>query len=178
MQNEIIAATRNNEEFNKALISDVDIIFCLSPNILSLASMISLCHDSGKKLYIHIDLAEGVGKDKAGITLLKRMGVDGIISTRVSMIKLAKCEGLSTVQRFFIVDSQSVDTTVESIKQSKCDFIEIMPGVLKKVINLLSSKVNVPIIAGGLIETKEEISDAFESGAVAISTGKSEFWLK
>jgi hypothetical protein len=44
------------------------------------------------------------------------MGVDGIISTRTNIIKFARQEGLTTVQRFFIVDSHSVDTTVELVQ--------------------------------------------------------------
>ena len=34
----------------------------------------------------------------------------------------------------------------------------------------------MPIVAGGLIETKEEIAEAIISGAEAVSTGKKELW--
>ena len=102
--NQIIAATRSDEEFSLALQSETEIIFDLCADILSLTKKIKVAHDGGKKLYIHVDLAEGVGRDKSGITLLKKMGVDGIISTKVNLIKLAREIGLSTVQRFFIVD--------------------------------------------------------------------------
>ena len=40
--------------------------------------------------------------------------------------------GLFTIQRFFIVDSHSVDTAVESIRIGKPDVVEIMPGVIGK----------------------------------------------
>jgi len=176
VKNEIIAAVRNDIELNKAIESRVTTIFYLTPNILTLSKILKKVHEAGKRLFVHIDLAEGVGKDKAGIKLLKKLGVDGIISTRVNIIKLAKNEEIFTVQRFFIVDSQSVDTTVESVKQSKCDVIEIMPGVVPKVISTLKGKISVPIIAGGLIETEEEIRSAFKNGALAISTGKDLFW--
>ena len=36
----------------------------------------------------------------------------------------------------------------------------------------------LPVIAGGLIETKDEIFAALSAGASAISTGKKELWYK
>lgn len=81
-----------------------------------------------------------------------------------------------TVQHFFIVDSQSVYTTIESAKASKADMIEIMPATVTKVIDRLKKELDMPIVAGGLIETREEIEQALTSGAAAISTGKKEFW--
>ena len=104
------------------------------------------------------------------------MGADGIISTRSNMIKLAKKIGMYTVQRFFIVDSHSVETTLETAKASKADMIEIMPGTVSKVIKTLKKELDMPIVAGGLIETTEEIEDAVLCGVAAISTGKKEFW--
>jgi glycerol uptake operon antiterminator len=47
--------------------------------------------------------------------------------------------------------------------------------VIPKVIARLS-KENIPVIAGGLIETKGEITAALGSGATAISTGRPELW--
>ncbi|MBQ8525809.1 MAG: glycerol-3-phosphate responsive antiterminator [Clostridia bacterium] len=172
----VIAAVRSEEEFSQALDAPVDIVFHLMPNIITLKKDADAAHAKGKKMFIHIDFAEGVGKDRYGILYTKAAGVDGIISTRVNIIRLAREAGVFTVQRFFIVDSRSVDTTVESLKSSKADMIEVMPGVVPKVIENLRSRVSVPIIAGGLIETEEEISSALAIGAAAVSTGRTELW--
>lgn len=172
----IIAATRNAEEFNFALESKADIVFMLSTNIEELKEQIDMVHKNGKKLFVHIDLADGVGKDEYGIKYVKNLGVDGIISTRINMIKLAKKHGIYTVQRFFIVDTHSVKTTVETVKASKPDMIEIMPGTVPKIIKKLKTELDMPIVAGGLVETKDEIRDAIVSGAEAVSTGKKELW--
>lgn len=106
----------------------------------------------------------------------KNAGVDGVLSTRVNIIKAARECGVFTVQRFFIVDSHSVDTTVEAVKASKADMIEVMPGIIPKVIKRLRKMVDVPIIAGGIIDNMEEVEDIIESGAAAVSTGKEELW--
>lgn len=172
----VIAAARSDSELLIASKSKVDIIFMLSPNISDIKKQTQLVHSHGKKIFIHLDLAEGIGKDEYGIRFAKEQGVDGIISTRTNIIKMAKKEGLFTVQRFFLVDSQSVSTTIESAKTSKADMIEIMPGTISKIINRLKEELKTPIVAGGLIETKEEINEAISCGATAISTGKQEFW--
>lgn len=172
----IIAAARSNEELIVAASSNVEIIFMLAPNIADLKKQTELVHKAGKKLFIHLDLAMGIGKDEYGIQFVKSQGVDGIISTRTNIIKLAKKENLFTVQRFFIVDSQSVYTAIESARASKADMIEIMPGTVNKVIKRLKKELDVSIVTGGLIETAEEIENAISSGASAVSTGKREFW--
>lgn len=172
----VIAAARSDSELLIASKSKVDIIFMLSPNISDIKKQTELVHSRGKKIFIHLDLAEGIGKDEYGIRFVKEQGIDGIISTRTNIIKMAKKEGLFTVQRFFLVDSQSVATTIESAKTSKADMIEIMPGTISKIINRLKEELKTPIVAGGLIETKEEINEAISCGATAISAGKQEFW--
>ncbi len=172
---EVICAVRNNNEWESALSSASNIIFYLSPDILTLNDKVRQAHQAGKKLFIHLDLANGIGRDKSGITYVAEMGVDGIISTRTNIIKLAREAGLFTVQRFFIVDSQSAETTVESLKISKADMIEIMPGVAK-TIEAVRDHLSVPIIAGGLISTREDIKTALGAGAMAISTGNTTLW--
>lgn len=175
-KNYVIAAVRSREDILTAVSADVKIVFHLLPNIETIKEDIGIVHDAGKKLFVHIDLAEGIGKDKYGIAFLKKIGIDGIISTRANIIKSAAEMGMYTIQRFFIVDSHSVETTVESLKGSKVDMIEIMPGVSEKIIRTVKSLTDKPIIAGGLIETKDEVMLAVEAGASAVSTGKQQLW--
>lgn len=176
MEAKIIAAVRTEEEFSDALLSDVETIFFLAPTIFNTAAAVERAHQNGKRLLLHMDLAEGIGRDKLGLRLVKNMHADGIISTRAGMIKMAKEMGLYTVQRFFLVDSHSVDTVIETVKSAKPDMAEIMPGVVPKVIARIRKETGVAVICGGLIETKEEIKEAFCGGAAAVSIGKKEFW--
>jgi glycerol uptake operon antiterminator len=50
-----------------------------------------------------------------------------------------------------------------------------MPGVIGKAITKFSS-CGIPVIAGGLVQTKTEVTDALGCGATAVSTGKEELW--
>lgn len=172
----IIAAVRTDEDFEAVLSSDLEKIFMLDSNILTVEFIIKKAHEAGKKVFIHIDFAEGIGKDKYGLMFLKQCGVDGIISTRTNIIKLAKEVGLYSVQRFFIVDSHSVKTTVESVRVSKADMIEVMPCTVTKVIARLKQTLDMPIIAGGLIESYDDINAALENGAGFVSTSDKAFW--
>jgi glycerol uptake operon antiterminator len=167
---------RTDEDFKEALKSDVEVIFMQNSDILNVKEQITQAHSSGKKVLIHMDFAEGIGKDRAGLNFIKLMGADGILTTKTGMIRSAKDIGLITVQRFFIVDSHSVDTAVESIKIARPDVIEIMPGVLEKKIREFAEKVDTPILAGGLIEFKEEVDSALEAGAKAVSTASKNLW--
>lgn len=172
----IIAAVKTEAELEAAINSGVKIIFYLSPNILTLEDTVRAVHACGKRIFLHLDLAEGIGKDKAGLQYVKQKRVDGIISTRVNIIKAAREVGLFTVQRFFAVDSHSIDTTFEGIKASKPDMIEVMPGIATKVIANLKAKLTIPIIGGGLVDTAAEVRDILKSGASAVSTSKKELW--
>ena len=87
------------------------------------------------------------------------------------MVRLAKEFSLFTVQRLCLLDSHGVESMDGIWKSATPDFVEIMPGVVTNAIECFS-KGNTPVIAGGLIETKAEVTAAIGAGAVAISTGK------
>ena len=171
----VIAAVKNKEALQKACSSKVEIVFDIEPNIEQIEEYVKICHENGKTLFVHIDLAEGIGKDKYGLRFLQRLGVDGIISTRTGLIKSAKELGLGTVQRIFVLDSHSIDS-IESIIRSQPDMIELMPGVIPAAIKEVSEKISVPVSAGGLIRTADDVKMIMEAGAVAASTSKTELW--
>ena len=87
--NPVVAAV-TDEKWQAAIESPAQVIFYLSANLLSVEEKVRQAHDAGKYVMVHMDLAEGIGKDRAGIRFLARCGVDGVISTRAQMIRLAK----------------------------------------------------------------------------------------
>ncbi len=170
-----LIATVHAEELEAALISPAEILCHMKADLLTIADVIKKVHEKGKYILVHIDLAEGIASDKTGIQYLRNIGVDGIISTRGKLIRQAKEMGLITVQRFFALDTQGIESIEEMLSVSSPDFIEIIPGVIGKVISRFASR-GIPVIAGGLIESKAEITEALSSGASAVSTGKKELW--
>lgn len=176
MEKPIAAAIRTDRDFSSALKADLDMVFLLHSNIMTINQCIKEIHSAGKKAFIHIDFSEGLGKDRYGLEFISKQGADGILTTRTNIVKMAKEFGLITVQRFFIVDSHSLGTSLESIRISKPDIIEIMPGVVTKKINTFAQEVDLPIIAGGIIETEDEVRAALAAGAKVVSTGERDLW--
>lgn len=172
--NPIIAAVHESA-FEAAVASPADVIFYLEANLLTVAARVQAAHEAGKCIFVHMDLADGIGKDKAGLAYLAKCGVDGIISTRTQLLRSAKELGLISVQRFFALDSQGMESISETLENAVPHLIEIMPGVIGKAIKRFSGG-RIPVIAGGLIETKKEVLSALECGAIAVSTGKKELW--
>ena len=172
--NPVIAAVQQ-DAFEAALRSPAQIIFHLGVDLLSVCDIIDQAHKVGKYIFIHLDLAEGIGKDRAGIRYLAQCGADGIISTKAQLIRYAKEQDLITVQRFFTLDSKGIDSIDDMVKNTNPHLMEIMPGVISKTIQRFSMG-SIPVIAGGLIQTKAEVTDALGCGATAVSTGRSELW--
>ena len=170
----VIAAVQDSG-WQDAVASPAKVIFCLKANLLTIKDRIDEAHKVGKLVFVHLDLADGIGKDKTGLEFLSNCGVDGIITTRSNLVRYAKDMGLITVQRFFALDSQGVSGISDFISSSHPDYIEIMPGVIEKIISNFS-KGSIPVIAGGLIDSKSEVTAALSCGAVAVSTGKKELW--
>ena len=173
-QNPVIAAI-GDDKWEDALAAPVQVLFYLSANLLAVRQRIAQAHEAGKHVLVHLDLAEGLGRDRTGIKYLAQVGVDGIISTRAQFIQWAKEQGLMTVQRFFLLDSKGMESIAEMLGHTSPHFMELMPGVIGKSIRRFE-KGSIPVIAGGLIETKAEVMDALSCGAAAVSTGRKDLW--
>lgn len=173
-ENPVIAAI-GDSKWQQALESPAQVIFYQSANILTVAEKVRQAHQAGKYIMIHMDLAEGIGRDRSGIRFLSQCGADGIISTKSQLIRQAREQGMLTVQRFFALDSKGLESIEEMLHNSDPHLIEIVPGVIPKVLERFS-KGSFPVIAGGLLETKAELTQALGCGVIAVSTGKTALW--
>jgi glycerol uptake operon antiterminator len=175
--NPIVAAIRRSEDAQEAIDSKVTTVFILNSDIFNVKELVAKIKSSGKNVLVHIDFVEGLGKDQRALDFIAQYAQpDGIISTRTPQIKKARESGIFAIQRFFLIDSLSFHTTLRSIQSLKPDMMEIMPAVMPDVIRRISRQTEVPVIAGGLIDTKKDIIDILSAGAMGASTGKKELW--
>lgn len=175
-ENPIVAAVKNMEQLDKALKAEVNVIFVLFGDILNLDEISEKIYKGSKTGIIHIDLVEGLTNKEVSLKYLrKNTKFKGIISTKPQTIKVAKKLGFYAIQRVFILDSLSLANTKTHLV-NECDAVEMLPGLLFKVIKDLSKTVNKPLIVGGLISDKEDIMEALKSGATCISSTKEELW--
>lgn len=172
--NPVIAAV-GDDKWNRALNSPAQVIFYMSANLLTIAEKVRQAHNADKYILVHLDLADGIGKDRTGIHFLAQCGVDGILSTKGQLIRHAREQGLFTVQRFFAVDSAGTESLGDMFRSTNPNLMEIMPGVVTKVIKTCADS-GIPVIAGGLLQTKTEVTEALSAGATAISTGSPDLW--
>lgn len=173
----IIAAARSPESVERAARSPAAAIFILGGSITSLPTMVSTAHNGGKRAFLHIDLAEGLGRDEAAVDwCVQKLRVDGIISTSTRLIRRASELGATTVQRLFLMDSSSFERGVKLLKSTPPDMAELLPGIAPKAIRQLCAALNKPVIAGGMITEKSEIIAALNAGAVAVSVSDEKLW--
>ncbi|NMB97328.1 MAG: glycerol-3-phosphate responsive antiterminator [Clostridiaceae bacterium] len=176
-ENPIIAAIRNDNDIEDAIKSEVSSVFLLRADIFSINNYVNRIKDSGKHVFIHFEFLDGLGRDNRAIDYISEViKPDGILTTRTNHIKYAEERGLFAIQRFFLVDSQSYETAIKSLQTIKPDMIEIMPAVMPGVIRRFKQEISLPVIAGGLIDSKEDIIDILKAGALGVSTGKKELW--
>jgi glycerol uptake operon antiterminator len=175
--NPVIAAVCNEEELSLALETDCRVVFLLMGNVLDIPELTRRVHEGGKLCVIHLDLIEGYSSKEIAVdAIAKATGAEGIISTRGALIRRAKQIGMAAIQRGFMLDSRSLNSFEQQIAQSKPDFVEILPGLLPKVIASLKERVNIPIIAGGFIHEKEDVIAALQAGALAVSASNPKVW--
>ena len=173
----IIAAVKEEAELFRALESDCQVIFLLYGNVVNVDSLVQRVRERGKICIVHIDLVEGLsGREIAVDGLVKLCHPDGIISTKPFMIRRARQLGLTTIQRYFLLDSMSLKNILTEIDLQNPDFIEVLPGVIPSALKEITDAAQIPVIAGGLIRTKQEVIQALNCGAVAVSTSCSKVW--
>lgn len=174
----VIPAVRSMEVFKVALTQTVaPSVILLFGDINSLPVLITHAKEHKKRIMLHLDLFDGIGKDKAGIRFLARLGINSIITTKSHLSKYARDEGMIVIQRLFLMDSDSLRTGLGLVRSFKPDAIEILPGfipanVVKEIIN----ETGLPILSGGLIRTQEDVKHAIDSGVSAVSTSRQDLW--
>ncbi len=177
MNNEIIPAIWTYEKIDDVFNSASKNVFILGGTISNINYPIKRLSSTGKKVWIDLDMLKGIYPDHEGIKFLKSIGYYGIISVKSSYISIAKNFGLKTIQRFFAIDSMSLKNGIQNIKRSRADYIEVLPGmILCDIINEIKLELDLPIIAAGLIHSKNDISKLFNIGVSAVSTSDISLW--
>lgn len=174
----VIAAVKDDAGLKRCFDSECQVAFILYGNVCNISEIVEQIKAHGKTAFVHADLTGGLSSKEIAVDFIKQnTKADGIISTKPMLTKRAIELGLYGVQRTFIIDSLAMATMKKQIDAYRPDMIEVMPGIMPKVLREIRSYTKIPIIAGGLISDKKDILSAFDSGADAISTTKEELWF-
>lgn len=169
-----ILAIKNLDSLENALKSTSKIIFLLSSDICEIEEVTRRIKAQNKLCFIHLDMISGLNsKDSSALDFLRENSfADGIITTKTQVAKYAKKVGFLVILRCFLIDSISLCSAMKLLNETYIDAIEILPGVMPKILKIISEKSEIPIIAGGLISDEEDIETALKNGAIAVSTTK------
>ena len=173
----VIAAVKDDAGLEQSLKGDSDVIFLLYGDVLHISTMVERVRKAGKAIFVHVDLVDGLAAREAAVDFLaSATHADGILTTKPQLIRRARQQGLIAIQRCFLLDSMALKNTEKHLSQDKPDLVEILPGLMPKIIRRLSHSAPCPVIAGGLISDKEDVLCALSAGAVAVSSTSPAVW--
>ncbi|MNI06239.1 Glycerol-3-phosphate responsive antiterminator [compost metagenome] len=173
----IVPAVRKVEDLQAACRSEWPVVFLLIGDLFTVEEYVGQVLRAGKKVFLHVDFIAGLGSDPIVMKFIaERVRPTGIISTKSHFIKHAKKNGMLAIQRLFLIDTSALEHGIHNIAQSEPDAVEIMPGLIPRVITELRDSISLPIIAGGLIKDHTEIDAALQAGASAVSMGSKRIW--
>ncbi|CAK4869275.1 unnamed protein product [Aphanomyces euteiches] len=162
-----------------ALDSRVDNLFFMGGSVTDLIQAVRLAKERNKGTFVHLDLIRGLSStDKESIDFIRDfIGADGIITPKSHLVKEAKRAGLFAILHLFVLDSLALSNGLKMVKAVQPDAVELMPGLIPKVVSLLSEAfADIPIIASGLIQTKDEVVQILNAGATSLSVSEKSLW--
>jgi len=176
-ENPSIAGIKDDLDLHQVLKSDCRIVFILYGTVMTIPSIVQKIKEHGKMAFINVDLIEGFSTKDVVVELLKSHTLtDGILSSKASVIKAARTQGLFCIHRFFVIDSFSYHNLAKQVAISQPDCVEVMPGCMPKVLSWVVESINIPVIAGGLVCDQEDAEAALHAGAIAVSSTNQAVW--
>lgn len=179
--NPVIAAVKSDAGLQAAVeMEEIQVIFVLYGDVCTIPEILERIKAAGKKAMVHIDLIAGLSAKEISVEFIARQTrADGIITTKPALVRRAKELGIFAVLRFFVIDSLALKN-IENLEMqcgtSRLDFIEVLPGVMPKVLGRIAKVSRIPMIAGGLITEKEDVIAALSVGAIAVSSTNQDVW--
>jgi glycerol uptake operon antiterminator len=175
-RNPVIASVKEETRLDAALAAPGEMIFLLCGDVCGIGALIERIHGAKKRAVVHVDLIVGLSQKEIAVDFLAQCGADGIISTRPALIRRARELSLLSVLRIFAIDSRAVDNLTREQNAALPDMVEVLPGVIPKVITRLTRSLHIPVIAGGLVEDKADVIAALGAGALCVSTTRAALW--
>ncbi|OXM87374.1 glycerol-3-phosphate responsive antiterminator [Paenibacillus rigui] len=177
VEHQTIATVKKEEDLELAAQSATNIVFLLTGSLFNIDELVHKIKAAGKHVFVHMEFIEGLAPDKTGVAYMaNNVKPTGLISTKSNLIRTAKEFNLMAIQRMFLIDNNAVYRGIKGTEQSQPDAIEVMPGIMPRVIREMTNMTPLPIIAGGLVSNQEEIDEALRAGALAVSVGTSKLW--
>jgi glycerol uptake operon antiterminator len=177
MNQKVLPAISNYKALEKFIKCNLEFCVIMNFPLVQLMRVCKLLRDNNKKYIVHLDLIKGIASDEYGAEfLIDAYKVDGVISTHPSVIEMTKKKKVIAIQRIFIIDSHSLNKSIQIAKNCQPDYIEILPGYSYEVEDRIHQIIDTPLIGGGLITTKEMVDKCIQGGLIAVTSSEPELW--
>lgn len=171
--NRLIIAIPDIKKFEKFLKTDFKNCVLLNIHVSLLEEIIRMAHNEGKRVFLHMDLINGLTNDRYGAEYaIQKLGADGLMSTNPRVCKRAGELGALSVQRIFLLDTHSLEKGLETLKKTEPDFVEVLPGKACELLPVLLERCPNRYMCGGLIMNVDDIEKCFEMGACGVTISK------
>lgn len=175
----VIAAVKDDEGVDACLKSESQVVFILYGDICTIPEIVSKVKAAEKLAVVHLDLIHGLASKNIAADFIKKYTeADGVISTKPTIIHRAKELGMLTVLRVFLIDSMAYENVKTQVTAAKPDVVEVLPGMMPKVIGNICKDLPVPVIAGGMIREKEDVMALLKAGVTSVSSTNPEIWFE
>lgn len=174
-ENPVILGITSKSDFELVEKNESQVVFTLFGTISNISAIIHHLKQMHKFVFVNIDMVDGFSSRNSIIDFLKTTELDGVISSKPSILRYAKDQGFFTIHRFFILDSSSWQNIGRQLEISHADIINITPG-WTKVINWTTERFSIPVISSGLVCDREIVIDNLKAGAIAICTTNHDVW--
>jgi glycerol uptake operon antiterminator len=175
-RNPVIPAVRGPDSaLRAALAGQHAAVFVLGGDIFRVLERIAA---AGRRppVCVNVDLVGGVSADASGLRFLSGR-IEGVISTHRHVIELAKEMELLTIHRLFAIDSGAVQRGVTLIRRAQPHCVEILPALAYlEVAAAYPEILERPVLAGGLLKSREDVSSILGAGAIGVSTSHQGLW--
>ena len=125
MDNPIIASVKDMDGLEKCCVcEEIKVVFVLFGDVCSIKGIVEKIKAADKIAMVHIDLIGGLSSKEVAVDFIKtNTKADGIITTKVSLIKRAKELSMYTILRCFLLDSMALENIKHPQSNIKPDFL-------------------------------------------------------
>lgn len=174
----IVPSVRNLKNLDRALRAEEEWILLSAVHIGNLKECVARCHLAGKRVIVNHEIVGGLGADRMSFQMLRQMfQVDAVMGASGAKIGLINREEMRSIRRIVLSDSLSVEQSLRSLREIRCDAIELRPAYYAaRYLEQFREAFPCEYVAGGFVDTQEMLEEIREAGFSGAMTSCVELW--